>query len=50
MIAIGQFMDSKEAAATIPWWLNSPDINMEDYIIPSGGHKSFNEFLHVESN
>jgi phosphatidylserine decarboxylase len=45
MVAIGQFMDSEESSAALNWWLNDPKINMEDYVIPTGGYKSFNEFF-----
>ena len=45
MMAVGQFMDSSQSAAAVPWWTGDPRINMEDYIIPPGGYQSFNEFF-----
>jgi phosphatidylserine decarboxylase len=45
MMAVGEFMDSSQSAAAIPWWTSDPRINMEDYIIPPGGYQSFNEFF-----
>jgi len=45
MMARGEFMDSEASAAVLPWWLTDPDVAIEDYIIPPGGFKSFNEFF-----
>ena len=45
IMAVGQFMDSSESAAAIPWWTSDPRIDMEDYIVPPGGYQSFNEFF-----
>ena len=45
MIARGQFMDSAASAAILPSWLNDPEVNIGDYIVPPGGYGSFNEFF-----
>ena len=45
MIARGQFMDSAESAAVLPSWLNYPEVNIGDYIVPPDGYSSFNEFF-----
>lgn len=45
MVARGEFMDSEGSAAALPWWLSEPEVNMQDYVVPSGGYRSFNEFF-----
>lgn len=45
MMAVGQFMDSSQSAAAVPWWTGDPRINMADYVVPPGGYQSFNEFF-----
>lgn len=45
MVERGKFMDSEASAAVLPAWLSDPSIHMEDFIIPEGGFKSFNEFF-----
>ncbi|TYA52468.1 phosphatidylserine decarboxylase [Formosa maritima] len=43
--ARGKFMDSKESLMYMDSWLDDPSANMNDFIIPKGGFKSFNEFF-----
>ncbi|MCX6006460.1 MAG: phosphatidylserine decarboxylase [Chloroflexi bacterium] len=45
MLAVGEFNDSPASAAAVHWWTWDPRINMADYIVPSGGYSSFNEFF-----
>jgi phosphatidylserine decarboxylase len=45
MKARGRFMDSEESAKILPSWLSNPSIHMDDFIIPEGGFRSFNEFF-----
>ena len=45
MIARGRFMDSAASAAVLPSWLNDPEVNIGDYIVPPDGYGSFNEFF-----
>ena len=40
-----KFLDSEESKATIPQWIADPAIQMEEYVVPPGGFKSFNEFF-----
>lgn len=40
-----KFLESQESTATIQQWISDPKIYMEEYIIPPGGFKSFNEFF-----
>jgi phosphatidylserine decarboxylase len=42
---IGAFLNSKSSAQNIPSFIERYDIEMSDYIVPSGGYKSFNEFF-----
>jgi phosphatidylserine decarboxylase len=49
VVARGQFMDSEESAAALTWWLNDPEMNMQDYIVPPDGYRSFNEFFTRET-
>ncbi len=44
-LARGQYMDSKESVASIPTWKKAPGIDMDEYIVPPGGFKSFNHFF-----
>lgn len=43
--ARGKFMDSPESLMHIEDWLKDPSANMNDFVIPKGGFKSFNEFF-----
>ncbi len=43
--ARGKFMDSKESTATIKQWLDDPSIPSGDFIAPTEGFQSFNEFF-----
>ncbi|MCP4368886.1 MAG: phosphatidylserine decarboxylase [Deltaproteobacteria bacterium] len=43
--ARGQYMDSGESIHVIDEWLNHPEVNIGDYIVPPNGFKSFNEFF-----
>ena len=45
IVARGKFMDSKESTATIPKWIADPAIQIEQYIVPPEGFKSFNEYF-----
>ncbi|MDD4651996.1 MAG: phosphatidylserine decarboxylase [Methanothrix sp.] len=40
-----QFLESRQSAGTISQWMNDSSIHMEQYIIPPGGFKSFNQFF-----
>jgi phosphatidylserine decarboxylase precursor len=42
---IGAFMDSPASAASLDTFRTSPTYNIEDYIEPQGGWKTFNEFF-----
>lgn len=46
----GEFMDSPESAPkdVMDLWMDDP--NMKDFLVPSGGFKSFNEFFTRELN
>lgn len=44
----GKFMDSKASLKYIKDWLKATDLN--DFIVPKGGFKSFNEFFTRELN
>ncbi len=41
----GNFMDSQESLKYIEEWLEYPGTQIEDYIVPKAGFKSFNEFF-----
>ncbi|MDC0685025.1 phosphatidylserine decarboxylase [Sorangium atrum] len=41
----GRFMDSPESLKFIEAWLKDPGTHIEDFIVPEGGFKSFNEFF-----
>lgn len=43
--ARGEFMDSPESLVYIKDWVNDPSIHMEQFEVPEGGFKSFNEFF-----
>lgn len=43
--ARGAFMDSKDSLQLIDEWLKDPSTHMDEFIIPEGGYKSFNEFF-----
>jgi phosphatidylserine decarboxylase len=40
-----QFLDSKESTGTIGQWMADPSIHIEQYVVPPGGFKSFNDFF-----
>ncbi|TXN37757.1 phosphatidylserine decarboxylase [Flagellimonas hymeniacidonis] len=41
----GDYMDSPESAKGISTWLNDKSIDHNDFVMPLGGFKSFNEFF-----
>jgi len=41
----GEFMDSKDSLKFIEQWLKDPALNMQDFIVPKEGFKSFNDFF-----
>ncbi len=41
-----QFLESPESATIIPQWVADPSIHMDQYVVPPGGFKSFNEFFY----
>jgi phosphatidylserine decarboxylase len=41
----GKFMDSPESAKVIEEWLTDKSLGNEDFVLPSTGFKSFNEFF-----
>jgi len=41
----GRFMDSPESLKYISAWLTDPAGKIEDFVIPAGGFKSFNQFF-----
>ena len=41
----GKFMDSPESAKIIEQWLTDKSLGNEDFVLPSEGFKSFNEFF-----
>ena len=43
--ARGKFMDSPESTKYLSAWTDNPSSNMQDFIVPVGGFKSFNEFF-----
>ena len=45
MLSRGQFLDSILSTAGLSYWLNDQDVKIEDYIVPAGGFKSFNDFF-----
>ena len=45
MLARGKFMDSEASASILPFWTSNSEIHIEDYIVPSGGFQSFNDFF-----
>jgi len=47
IIARGKFMDtpSKESKEAIEAWIKDPGTHIEDFIVPRGGYKTFNEFF-----
>ena len=46
----GKFMDSPESLEYIQKWMNAPATQIEDFIVPKGGFKSFNQFFTRELN
>ena len=40
-----QFCDSINSSYIVPAWTSSPEINMSEYVIPSNGYQSFNQFF-----
>jgi len=43
--AKGQYLDTASSAATMDQWMSYPDVKINDYIVPKGGFKTFNEFF-----
>jgi phosphatidylserine decarboxylase len=41
----GKYMDSPASLAGIQAWLDDPSIRLQDFIVPEGGYKSFNDFF-----
>jgi len=41
----GRFMDSPESLKYIKAWIDDPSTKIEDFIVPAGGFKSFNQFF-----
>ncbi len=46
----GKFMDSKASLKYIEKWLDDPSSKLEDFIVPKGGFKSFNQFFMRQLN
>ena len=43
--ARGEFMDSPESTEYLKVWLDDPSTKIDQFIVPEGGFKSFNEFF-----
>ena len=43
--SIRNFMLSRESTSTIVSWIHSPKVKINDFIVPLGGYKSFNDFF-----
>ncbi len=43
--ARGNFMDSPESLLYIKKWMEDPSTKIDDFVVPEGGFKSFNEFF-----
>jgi phosphatidylserine decarboxylase len=43
--ARGEFMDSSDSTSTINQWIEDPNTNIDDFIVPAGGFNTFNEFF-----
>ncbi len=41
----GRFMDSPESLTYVDEWKNDPQTQIDDFIVPPGGFKSFNDFF-----
>lgn len=41
----GKYMDSPASLAGIQAWLTDPSIKLQDFVVPEGGYKSFNDFF-----
>ena len=48
--ARGEFMDSPESLKYIQEWIDAPATQIQDFIVPPGGFKSFNQFFTRELN
>lgn len=46
----GEFMDSEVSTLNVQDWMDDPNSQMDDFIVPEGGYKSFNEFFSRELN
>ncbi|HEY0432280.1 MAG TPA: phosphatidylserine decarboxylase [Chitinophagaceae bacterium] len=43
--AVGEFMDTAESARGLDTFIKDPENNIDDYILPRGGWRTFNEFV-----
>lgn len=43
--ARGQYLGTKRSAENIDKWMADPAVKIEDYVVPEGGFKTFNEFF-----
>ena len=50
ILARGEFMDSPESLEYIQEWIDAPATQIQDFIVPPGGFKSFNQFFTRELN
>ncbi|MEM7379664.1 MAG: phosphatidylserine decarboxylase [Bacteroidota bacterium] len=41
----GAYMDSSASTEIISTWLDNPNLNNEEFVMPEGGFKSFNDFF-----
>ena len=43
--ARGAYLGTPKSARTMYQWMKTPDVNLDDYVIPEGGFKTFNDFF-----
>ncbi len=43
--ARGAYLDTRASAQTMYQWMKTPDVNMDDYIVPKDGFETFNDFF-----
>ncbi len=43
--ARAQYLDTERSAAILAQWMKYPDLRINEYIVPKGGFKTFNEFF-----